>query len=414
MHTDHDKGQATFGATVLLLDDDLDALEELREILELEDIVADAVSTIDEAYRILEKSPRIAVVVTDVHLVDSDGRASNGMDFVREATIRFQDRKLSFVVLSGDASAVSESIENGAVDFLTKPLIPETLIKAVEDATEAKRAPADMPEFLMRKVAETTKSLQQVTTDLAERERELNLSREDTTRKRLFDRKLRLGLEHGHVVPWFQPQVCVRTGKLTGFEALVRWEDPTDGVRNPADFLPLATEIGMIGALDSAVRRQAFDALASVQRQMGELCCIGINLTACQLAEPEFVDSLCMEIERAGLGLHSVSIEILESAMLDDAAADPIKANVNRLGQLGVGIELDDFGTGLTGLTGLRDLTVTRIKIDRSFVQNVHVRQKLQKFTRALIGLAKALEHRSARRGRGVQGRIRLACRRRL
>jgi EAL domain-containing protein (putative c-di-GMP-specific phosphodiesterase class I) len=78
--------------------------------------------------------------------------------------------------------------------------------------------------------------------------------------------------------------------------------------------------------------------------------------------------------------------------MLSDDPDDPIKANVNRLAEIGFGVELDDFGTGRSALSTLRDLEVSRVKIDRSFVQNVHQNAKLQMFTRALIGLAKALE----------------------
>ncbi|MEM7061143.1 MAG: EAL domain-containing protein [Pseudomonadota bacterium] len=378
-------------AFVLLLDDDQEALEEIQEILELEDLSSVAAATAEAAMDALSSSPSLSIVVTDVHIAGPDG-ITNGMDFIAQAREKFPDRALSFIVLSGDAGAITASIETGAVDFLTKPLMPEALLSAIQNASSSPSEDNDLSSKLMRKVEETTRSLQRVSVDLADRERELSVSREAYERRRLQGGKLRKALAQGHILPWFQPQVCAQTGALQGFEALVRWADPVLGMQNPAEFLPLAQEIGFMTELDTVIQRHAFGSLSQVHRLGFNECDVGINLTASQLAEPGLVDYLSLEVDRAGLQPQNVAIEILESAMLDEAAADPIKVNVNRLGRLGFGIDLDDFGTGHAGLSSLRDLAVTRIKIDRSFVQNVDRDAKLQKFTRALINLAKTLE----------------------
>lgn len=397
MTADRRPVEATAAPTVLLVDDDADALVELEEILELEDVVSTTASDCDAAFHALDTWPDIRVVVTDVHLVRPDGQVENGVELVSAARARFSDRHLAFIVLSGDADAVSSSIETGAVDFLTKPLLPENLVSAVHAAksklrTELDSGHEDIEAVLKRKVEETTRSLQRVTSDLAERERQLSQSKEAYQRQRVHGGKLRHALRAGQIVPWFQPQICVRSGRLLGFEALARWQDPNGTVHSPADFLDLAAEIGLMKELDGSLQAQTFDAIAAFHRSGLQDCQVGINLTAEQLADQSCIDTLCLQIESAGLDMPAVSIEVLESAMLDDAAADPIKANLERVARLGLGIELDDFGTGHAGLSSLRDLDVTRIKIDRSFVQNVHVDGKLQKFTRALIGLAKALD----------------------
>ena len=315
-----------------------------------------------------------------------------GVDFVKTAQQTFPERQLRFIVLSGDSSAITSSMTKGAVDFLTKPLLPESLLEAVDRASAEKNDPGDLSEVLLRKVEETTKSLQRVTSDLAARELELSSSRQDYDRRRLQGGKLRQALKAGHIVPWFQPQVCTFSGRILGFEVLVRWMDPLQGQQNPGEFLPLAEEIGIMAELDAGVQRQAFEAFARFQQQGIAGCDLGINVTRMQLSDQEFTDQLGLEIERAGIGNTNVSIEILESVMLDTNDADSIKNTVNRLESLGCGIELDDFGTGHSGLSSLRDLPVSRIKIDRSFVDGVHLNPNLQKFTRALISLARSLE----------------------
>ena len=376
---------------VLVLDDDSAALEEIQEILELDDVPCVGATTADVAEQILVAMPSIEAVVTDVHLTRRDGTTTSGVEFVAEMRQRLTDRNLTFIVLSGDPSAVISSYESGAVDFLTKPLAPEDLLQALRDLGAAP-AEDETTELLLRKVEETTRSLQKAQISLAQRELELSVSAEDYERQRLQGGKLREGLANGHLQPWFQPQVCLRTGRLLGFEALVRWLDPTRGMQNPAEFLPLADEIGLMAELDTSVQKQAFKTL-SIFHELGiGECEIGINVTAAQLACPDFADQFSSVIERAGLRNSHVSVEVLESTMLDDAAAQPIKDNIEAIADLGIGVELDDFGTGHAGLSSLRDLTVSRIKIDRSFVSNVHLDPKLQKFTRALIALAKTLD----------------------
>lgn len=388
-----DRNPAPDQPSVLVLDDDTEALEEIQEILELEDLYSVSAFTVDRALDQLEAFPSLSIVVTDVHIITPEGQMTSGIDFINEARLRYPGRALSFIVLSGDAGAITASIELGAVDFLTKPLMPEALLTAVRWAVISDEQDGDdLSTKLIRKVEETTRSLQRVSFDLAEREKELSESQEAYDRRRLQGGKLRQGLSQGHFVPWFQPQVCARSGALLGLEALVRWDDPVHGLQSPAEFLPLAVEIGAMTDLDTLIQRSAFQSLTQFHKIGFEHCDVGINLTAAQLSEPALVDYLSLEVEAAGLQPERVAIEILESAMLDESAADPIKVNVNRLARLGFRIELDDFGTGHAGLSSLRDLTVTRIKIDRSFVHNIHQDQTLQKFTAALINLAKTLE----------------------
>jgi DNA-binding NtrC family response regulator len=118
--------------TVLVVDDDADALEEMRDIVELEGWNAIIADNVDMALEILEWYPFIGVVVTDVHFKDPSGDLSNGVQLVSRAQARYPDRDLNYIVLSGDPSAERSSEQVGAVEFLSKPLDADLLIAAIK------------------------------------------------------------------------------------------------------------------------------------------------------------------------------------------------------------------------------------------------------------------------------------------
>ncbi|WP_417692680.1 putative bifunctional diguanylate cyclase/phosphodiesterase [Roseibium sp.] len=202
---------------------------------------------------------------------------------------------------------------------------------------------------------------------------------------------LRKALEQGHIVPWYQPQICARTGQIVGAEALVRWVGADGSVRPPAAFLPIAEEAGYMDAIDKVVREAAMAKAAKLMKLSHIPFHIGLNVSATVLSEPDCVKMLLEETLAAGLKPQQVSIEILEAVMLDAFDAKPILDNVAALADLGFFIELDDFGTGHASIASLRDLKVDRVKIDRSFVDGVDHDTELQTFTRALIQLARSL-----------------------
>jgi len=204
-------------------------------------------------------------------------------------------------------------------------------------------------------------------------------------------RDLVAAMADGHILPWFQPQVCAISGEIIGAEALVRWVDPVNGLRHPGSFLPVAAQAGYMEKLDRMVRIHALQAAARAQARTGKPFHIGLNMSAGLLANPACVELLLQEVSGAGLTPKQVSVEILETVMIDEYTAEPIRANVARLAELGFLIELDDFGTGHASLSSLRDLKVNRVKIDRSFVSGVDQDPELQKYTLALIQLAGSL-----------------------
>lgn len=119
---------------ILLVDDDQDALEELKDIVELEGWDAKTASSVDAALEILAADPDIGVVVSDFYFALDNGEDTNGAQFVSRAQARFADRKMAFVILSGDPSVLKSSVQVGAVKFLSKPFLADDFILAVETA----------------------------------------------------------------------------------------------------------------------------------------------------------------------------------------------------------------------------------------------------------------------------------------
>lgn len=379
--------------TVLIVDDDTTALEELAEIVELEGWRPLTAFRVEQAMEQLEAHPEIRVVVTDVHILEEGGERS-GLDFIAAANASFADRGINFIVLSGDVETIGASIETGVADFLTKPLIPDDLVAAIREVASGSSgsAPGNLTEFLIRKMTQKSKSLQKVASDLEARDAEQRAARDAEEEKARQADDIRAGLAAGHLRPWFQPQVCIETGALRGFEALVRWIDPDDGIRSPAEFLPTAKATGMLEELDIAIQSQAFNAVRLFEDHGLPPVEIGVNLTSEQLAAPDMVETFTSIVARSGLPIARVAVEVLETAMLDEVDAEPLKKNLAALSGCGFSIQLDDFGTGHASLSSLRDVAVDRVKIDRSFIADVHCTEKLQKLTRTLIALARTLE----------------------
>ena len=198
-------------------------------------------------------------------------------------------------------------------------------------------------------------------------------------------------IDRGNIVPWFQPQVDIQTGSIVGAEALVRWIDNSK-VRFPGSFLPAAEEAGYMGLIESVVRQQALSLASNLTQKTRRCIHLGLNVSVDLLGSADSADALHQNILDMGLKPSDFSLEILEAVMIDESAATPIRDNIARLSDLGFFIELDDFGTGHSSISSLRDLNVDRVKIDRSFVSGVDQNADLQKFTSALINLAKSLD----------------------
>lgn len=198
------------------------------------------------------------------------------------------------------------------------------------------------------------------------------------------------GLLAGQIRPWFQPQISTDTGKVSGFEALARWEHPLRGVLGPSEFLPGLNAAGQQERLGEVILYHGLTALRSWDRAGWHVPTLGVNFSEEELRSPRLVDRLTWELDRFGLGPERLAVEILETVVAD-ASDDVVTRSIAKLGRQGCKIDLDDFGTGHASLAALRRFAVTRIKIDRSFVINVDEDREQQKMVAGILSLAEQL-----------------------
>jgi diguanylate cyclase (GGDEF)-like protein/PAS domain S-box-containing protein len=204
--------------------------------------------------------------------------------------------------------------------------------------------------------------------------------------RRSLARDLRQGITDEELVVHYQPLARATDGEVCGFEALVRWNHPTRGMIPPLEFIPVAEENGLIGALGDWVLRRACADAASWEKPLR----IAVNLSPIQLHNPALPSLVHEVLITTGLSPSRLELEITESALFKDyqRALD----NLRRLKALGVRIAMDDFGTGFSSLSTLQSFPFDKIKIDKSFVENIHRHDRATVIVRAVLGLGRSLE----------------------
>lgn len=198
---------------------------------------------------------------------------------------------------------------------------------------------------------------------------------------------LRSALEHGELQAWFMPLVDLRSGSLRGYEALARWLRRDGQVDLPEQFLPVARRCGLEERLDRQMLRQSIQALAALPASLS----ISANLGAASLGSADLADAVGRWLEEATVAPQRLHLEITETALL---LLDPqVRITIQSLAELGVRWVVDDFGTGFSSISHLRDLPLHGLKLDRSFTEAIRRGdQKSVRLAQALAGLAEGLE----------------------
>jgi len=201
-----------------------------------------------------------------------------------------------------------------------------------------------------------------------------------------IEQGIRYGLDHDQFVPFFEPQLDLETGKIVGFEVLARWVHPLSGIILPDTFIPVAEEIELIGRLSEKVigdaLTQAVDWDPSIK--------ISVNISPVQLTDAWLAQRIVRLLTEIGFPAERLVVEITESSLFTDI--DLARSIVTSLKNQGIRLALDDFGTGFSSLSHLRSLPFDVIKIDRSFVANIHSNKESRAIIRAVTTLASALE----------------------
>jgi diguanylate cyclase (GGDEF)-like protein/PAS domain S-box-containing protein len=186
-----------------------------------------------------------------------------------------------------------------------------------------------------------------------------------------LESEIRRGLREGQFVPYYQPQVNTADGRICGVEALLRWQHPERGVLKPSYFLPVAEASGLIVELGKVVLAAALADFSEWRRSGIELERLALNFSAREIAQPEFVEQLLAALAEQQLSPALFEIEVTESTLIVEAGQHKHIAQLRQLREQGISIAVDDFGSGYTSLSLLQQLPINRLKIDRSFIQQL-------------------------------------------
>ena len=361
----HEAGQRlrTSGRSLALMHIDLDRFKLLNDSLGHE--IADQLLK-QIAVRIsnaMPESDTVARLSGDEFAVLFDGY-SNLSSLVRVATRLLEQLRVP-VRVEGHELVINASVGIALLSDMTLDL--NLLVSQANMAMQhAKHVGGDNFQFY-------TESLQASTLD--------RLQLENQLRKAIEERQLEV---------YYQPKLCLATGRLHAAEALVRWNHPVMGMVPPGDFIGLAEETGLIAPMGEFVLRQACWQACEWQRQGLAPIRVSVNLSVYQLRQGKLVSLVRQVLDESGLEPHLLELELTESQLLD--SVEHIIATFQQLHELGVKLAIDDFGTGYSSLSYLKRFPVNYVKIDQTFIRGLREGSEDAAITRAIIVMAHSLD----------------------
>ncbi|PZP25174.1 putative bifunctional diguanylate cyclase/phosphodiesterase [Pseudomonas kuykendallii] len=208
--------------------------------------------------------------------------------------------------------------------------------------------------------------------------------------KLFVENNLRRALTQNELEVFYQPKLCLRTGKLLGMEALLRWNHPERGMIRPDQFIGVAEETGLIIPIGKWLVRQACRTSQELTAQGFGNLKIAINLSPKQFSDPDLVGSITSILEEERLPASLLELELTEGLLLE--ATEDTRDQLNRLKDLGLTLAMDDFGTGYSSLSYLKKFPIDVLKIDRSFINDIPTSQDDMEITSAVIAMAHNLK----------------------
>ena len=205
-----------------------------------------------------------------------------------------------------------------------------------------------------------------------------------------ISREVGRALDAGEIEAFYQPQISTRTGAITGFETLARWKSPSRGLVPPIEFLPALEEAGLMARLGEKMLDSALGTLRDWDDRSLHVPRIAINVSAEDLRDPRLVERIRWALDRYSFAPDRLSLEVLETVAAG-GTEEAICATLAGLAELGCGVDLDDFGTGHASITTIRQFSIERIKIDRSFVARIDADPEQQQMVAAILTMADRL-----------------------
>jgi diguanylate cyclase (GGDEF)-like protein len=208
-------------------------------------------------------------------------------------------------------------------------------------------------------------------------------------RKLAMESQLRAALDHKELFLMYQPKIALKDGSVAGLEVLLRWRHPQHGLVSPVEFVPVAEEAGLIVEIGEWVLRSAVDQCRAWRADGVPTVPVAVNLSARQFHRTDIVGLVATVVREAGLAPGDLELELTESMSVQ--CPERSAELMARLRELGCTISIDDFGTGYSSLSYLKQLPVDKLKIDRSFVQDMHESTESLAMVKAIIAMAHGL-----------------------
>jgi EAL domain-containing protein (putative c-di-GMP-specific phosphodiesterase class I) len=221
-----------------------------------------------------------------------------------------------------------------------------------------------------------------------------------------LESKLRRALDRNEFILHYEPKVDIGTGRIVGFEALIRWQDPETGLVPPAQFISLLEETGLILPVGRWVMQEAARTVAALRARNLPPVRIAVNVSPIQLRQKDFVRSVEEAIAAGGGRPHGLDLEITESVIMHDIGENVRK--LNELRSMGVELAIDDFGTGYSSLAYVARLPVGVIKIDRAFIVNLKDDADHVSIVQTIVSLTHALKRTVIAEGVETREQVRL------
>jgi len=348
---------------ILLVDDDSFALNllsiQIRALGTAHQVVCHTSG--QAALSLLEHDKEVDVVFCDLQMPEMDG-----VEFVRHLVrVCYAG---SLVLVSGENARTREAVEQLArgrglrvLGTLGKPVTPDSLRRLLDAAIPPIASPGPAIQAPLYVASD-----------------------------------LQLAIQRGELLNYYQPKVEPATGRVAGFEVLVRWQHPRDGLVMPNQFVPMSEECGLVGSLGAEVMRGA---LRDLGRWLGagHQLDLAVNVSLGSVFSLDYPDFLVEQARAASVPLHHLILEITESRLMDNPQ---VQLDVlTRLRLKGVKLSIDDFGTGYSSLAQLRDLPFDELKIDRGFVHQATRTPALRAILDASLSLARELGLRTVAEG---------------
>ncbi|CCD87638.1 conserved protein of unknown function [Bradyrhizobium sp. ORS 285] len=203
--------------------------------------------------------------------------------------------------------------------------------------------------------------------------------------RRKIETELRDAIQRDVLQPHYQPLIDLVTGRITGFEALVRWPHPERGMIPPSEFIPIAEETGLISGLGRSMLRQACSDAAKWPDEVR----VAVNMSPLQFRVGNVLSLVMDALKQSGLPASRLELEITETLVLEKSGQ--VLATLHALRALGVRISMDDFGTGYSSLSYLRSFPFDKIKVDQSFIRDLAANREAQAIVRSIVSLGKGL-----------------------